>query len=157
MNTPAVRTRFSFFTLFILAFVLVQSAFAATTTPAPHKRVLFVISEYGYWGEELVGPLMALDAAGYRSDFATPKGTKPLALPPSMDPSYVDPPLGKTVTTPEMAKKTKDLEASDRLNKPELLDFLASEPEAENDPFADQPTKTAPELPELTPAQELAG
>ena len=40
---------------------------------------------------------------------------------------------------------------------PELLDFLASEPEAENDPFADQPTKTAPELPELTPAQELAG
>ena len=41
--------------------------------------------------------------------------------------------------------------------KPELLDFLAAEPEAENDPFADQPTKTAPELPELTPAQELAG
>ena len=41
--------------------------------------------------------------------------------------------------------------------KPELLDFLASEPEAENDPFADQPTKTAPELPGLTPAQELAG
>ena len=41
--------------------------------------------------------------------------------------------------------------------KPELLDFLVAEPEAENDPFADQPTKTAPELPELTPAQELAG
>ena len=41
--------------------------------------------------------------------------------------------------------------------KPELLDFLAGGPEAENDPFADQPTKTAPELPELTPAQELAG
>ena len=40
--------------------------------------------------------------------------------------------------------------------KPELLDFLAGEPEAENDPFADQPTKTAPELPELTPAQLLA-
>ena len=41
--------------------------------------------------------------------------------------------------------------------KPELLDFLASEPEAAPDPIADQPTKTAPELPELTPAQELAG
>ena len=40
--------------------------------------------------------------------------------------------------------------------KPQLLDFLAGEPEVENDPFADQPTKTAPELPELTPAQELA-
>ena len=41
--------------------------------------------------------------------------------------------------------------------KPQLLDFLAGEPEAKNDPFADQPTQTAPELPELTPAQELAG
>lgn len=41
--------------------------------------------------------------------------------------------------------------------KPELLDFLAGEPEAENDPFADQPTQTAPELPQLTPEQELAG
>ena len=129
MNISAARTRFSLFALFILTFVLAQSAFAATTTPAPHKRVLFVISEYGYWGEELVGPLMALDAAGYRSDFATPKGTKPLALPPSMDPSYVDPPLGKTVTTPEMAKKTKDLEASDRLNKPiNLTNWLPMRP-----------------------------
>ncbi len=41
--------------------------------------------------------------------------------------------------------------------KPELLDFLAAAPEAENDPYADQPTVTAPELPRLTPAQELAG
>jgi len=41
--------------------------------------------------------------------------------------------------------------------KPELLDFLAAAPDAENDPYADQPTKMAPELPELTPAQQLAG
>ena len=41
--------------------------------------------------------------------------------------------------------------------RPELLDFLAAEPDAENDPFAEQPTVTAPELPKLTPAQELAG
>lgn len=40
---------------------------------------------------------------------------------------------------------------------PELLDFLAAAPEAEGDPYADQPTVTAPELPKLTPAQELAG
>lgn len=39
----------------------------------------------------------------------------------------------------------------------DLLDFLAAAPEATNDPFADQPTVTAPELPQLTPAQELAG
>ena len=53
---------------------------------------------------------------------------------------------------PEAAETVQDEAA-----KPQLLDFLAGEPEAENDPFADQPTQTAPELPELTPAQELAG
>lgn len=55
-------------------------------------------------------------------------------------------------TAPEAAEAAQPDAA-----KPELLDFLAGEPEAENDPFADQPTKTAPELPQLTPAQELAG
>lgn len=49
----------------------------------------------------------------------------------------------------------KGIDAADA--KPELLDFLAAAPDAENDPYADQPTKTAPELPELTPAQQLAG
>ena len=50
------------------------------------------------------------------------------------------------------------LEGTDAADaKPELLDFLAAAPDAENDPYADQPTKTAPELPELTPAQQLAG
>ena len=49
----------------------------------------------------------------------------------------------------------EDTDAADA--KPELLDFLAAAPDAENDPYADQPTKTAPELPELTPAQQLAG
>ena len=55
-------------------------------------------------------------------------------------------------TAPEAAETVQDEAA-----KPQLLDFLAGEPEVENDPFADQPTQTAPELPELTPAQELAG
>ena len=45
----------------------------------------------------------------------------------------------------------------DDAEKPPRLDFLAAAPEAEGDPYADQPTVTAPELPELTPAQELAG
>ena len=47
--------------------------------------------------------------------------------------------------------------STDDAEKPQLLDFLAAAPEAEGDPYADQPTVTAPELPELTPAQELAG
>ncbi len=54
--------------------------------------------------------------------------------------------------TPAMPEGTDAADA-----KPELLDFLAAAPDAENDPYADQPTKTAPELPELTPAQQLAG
>lgn len=59
--------------------------------------------------------------------------------------------------TAELAAKQAAEASQPDAAKLELLDFLASEPEAENDPFADQPTKTAPELPELTPAQELAG
>ena len=59
--------------------------------------------------------------------------------------------------TAELAAKQAAEAAQADAAKPELLDFLAAEPEAENDPFADQPTKTAPELPQLTPAQELAG
>ena len=57
--------------------------------------------------------------------------------------------------SPEAAEAPAVPEGTDA--KPELLDFLAAAPDAENDPYADQPTKTAPELPELTPAQQLAG
>lgn len=59
---------------------------------------------------------------------------------------------------PEIAEAPAVPEGTDTADaKPELLDFLAAAPDAENDPYADQPTKTAPELPELTPAQQLAG
>ena len=59
---------------------------------------------------------------------------------------------------PEAAEAPAMPEGTDAADaKPELLDFLAAAPDAENDPYADQPTKTAPELPELTPAQQLAG
>src|SRR5438270_12877754 len=81
------------------------------------KKVLVVLSGHGYWGEELIGPLEALDAAGYEAEFVTPKGTKAQALPPSMDEKYVDPPLGRPVTTKEMADKVKAVEKSARLRK----------------------------------------
>ena len=59
---------------------------------------------------------------------------------------------------PEAAEAPAVPEGTDAADaKPELLDFLAAAPDAENDPYADQPTKTAPDLPELTPAQQLAG
>ena len=62
------------------------------------KKVLVVLSEWGYWGEELVGPYDVLAARGYEMDFMTAKGRKPPALPPSMEPGYLDPPLDKVVT-----------------------------------------------------------
>ena len=84
------------------------------------KKILCVLSEWGYWGEELIGPLEVLEQAGYSVDFATPTGKRPVALPPSMDRSYVDPPLGCAVTSLEMAEKVRTIDdrKNPRLDKP---------------------------------------
>lgn len=79
------------------------------------KKILAILSEFGYWGIELVGPLSKLEAAGYTVEFMTPKGKKAEALPPSYDTTYVDPPLGMCVTTPEAAEMVKAFEATNRL------------------------------------------
>lgn len=85
------------------------------------KTVLFVVSEWGYWGEELIGPLEACDKAGYKIEFCTPTGQKPTALQVSMDPTYVDPPLGRPVTSKEMADKVRAVVASGRMDSPKSL------------------------------------
>jgi putative intracellular protease/amidase len=85
------------------------------------KTVLFVVSEWGYWGEELIGPLEACDKAGYKIEFVTPTGQKPTALQVSMDPSYQDPPLGRSVTTKEMADKVRQFTLSGRMDNPKSL------------------------------------
>ncbi len=79
--------------------------------PEPHlkRKLLFVLSEWGFWGEELIGPYEVLSGAGYNIEFATPNGRRPVALPPSMDPGYEDPPLGKSVTSTDMADKVKKI------------------------------------------------
>lgn len=93
------------------------------------KRILIVLSEYGYWGEELVGPLETFDKAGYQVDFVTPTGKRPVAITVSMDPTYVDPPLGRSVTSGEVAEKVKALEASNRLANPlNLQDLMPERP-----------------------------
>lgn len=81
------------------------------------KRALYILSEFGYWGEELLGPLTSLDAAGYEATFATPKGGRAHALPPSYDPEYFDPPLGCAVTDADTAAKVKALDDSARLDE----------------------------------------
>jgi putative intracellular protease/amidase len=91
------------------------------------KRILVVLSEYGYWGEELVGPVEAFDARGYRVTFATPTGERAHALPPSYDPDYVDPPLGRSVTTRDMARKVREMDDSTRLDNPLSLQQLIPE------------------------------
>jgi putative intracellular protease/amidase len=82
------------------------------------KKVLAVVSEYGYWGIELVGPLNILEAAGYAVDIMTPNGRAAEALPPSYDPTYVDPPLGECVTTKQHEREVKAFIATDRTSNP---------------------------------------
>jgi putative intracellular protease/amidase len=85
------------------------------------KNILFLVSEWGYWGEELIGPLEACDQAGYKVEFLSPTGAKPTALTVSMDPKYVDPPLGRGVTTAEMAEKVRTFTQSGRDDSPKSL------------------------------------
>lgn len=82
------------------------------------KKVLAVVSNHGYWGVELTGPLVKLEAAGYLMAFTTPTGERPVALPPSYDTGYWDPPLGCQVTTPEDAEQVKSIKDSPRLDNP---------------------------------------
>jgi putative intracellular protease/amidase len=91
------------------------------------RKILIILSEYGFWGEELIGPLETFDAAGYEVTFATPNSGRPHALPPSMDSNYLDPPLGRSVTSPEMAEKVRAIDKSPRLDKP--LNIAALMPE----------------------------
>jgi putative intracellular protease/amidase len=97
----------------------------------PNKRILIVLTEWGYWGEELIGPLKTFDAAGYESTFLTATGLRPVALPVSMDPAFVDPPLGKVVVSQEMAAKVAKIEdpKNPRLSAPiNLRDWFPENP-----------------------------
>ena len=82
------------------------------------KKILVMLSEWGYWGEELIGPLDVLTKAGYSLDFMTAFGRKPPALPPSMEEGYLDPPLNKVVTDAHFAKRTTEVHESNLLSKP---------------------------------------
>ena len=82
------------------------------------KKILICISEWGYWGEELVGPLDVIDEKGYEAVFMTPTGARAHALPPSMETGYFDPPLDKVVTDEYYAKRSREVDESDRLDNP---------------------------------------
>jgi putative intracellular protease/amidase len=100
------------------------------------KKILVILSEYGYWGEELVGPLHHFDQRGYEVEFATPTGKRAHALPPSMDPGYIDPPLGRSVTSEEVAKLTGEVDASDRLGDPiDISSWIPERPYTADDDY----------------------
>ncbi len=93
------------------------------------KKVLAILSEYGYWGIELVGPLNKLEAAGYKVDFMTPNGKPADALPPSYDSTYVDPPLGVCVTTPQHEKDVNEFTAKNLTANPlSLKSYIPERP-----------------------------
>ncbi|NDJ63098.1 MAG: type 1 glutamine amidotransferase domain-containing protein [Chloroflexi bacterium] len=95
-----------------------------------------MLSEWGYWGEELVGPLEVLDAKGYEVTFMTNKGKRPHALPPSMEVGFFDPPLAKVVTDEYYATKTRELDESTRLDNPvSLSDWFPERPYFNNPNF----------------------
>jgi putative intracellular protease/amidase len=72
-----------------------------------NKKVLCVVSEHGFWAEELVLPVDELGRVGYQVDFATPTGAQPLPDQGSLDSTYVDPPLGRSVTSLELEERGK--------------------------------------------------
>jgi putative intracellular protease/amidase len=103
---------------------------------AETKKILAVMSEWGYWGIELVGPLVKLEDRGYTLEFCTPKGKRSPVLPPSIDTTYVDPPLGVCVTTPEDAAMVKELESTNRLDNPiNLSAWFPERPYFHQEPF----------------------
>ena len=98
--------------------------------PKPSKAdrtILMILSERGFWGEELIGPMEVFEANGYTLKFATPRGRRPRALPPSMDATYIDPPLGRSVVSEEMAQKVRAMDGSPKLDNP--IDLSAWLPE----------------------------
>jgi len=100
------------------------------------KKIIAVMSEWGYWGIELVGPLRKLEAAGYSFDFTTPRGKRSPVLPPSTDPTYHDPPLGVCVTTPGDAEMVKEFEATNRTENPiNLSEWFPERPYFSSEPF----------------------
>ncbi|MDQ3974852.1 MAG: type 1 glutamine amidotransferase domain-containing protein [Actinomycetota bacterium] len=74
------------------------------------SEVLVFVSEHGFWFEELIMPLDRLEDAGCAVQFVTPTGALPFPDGASLDATYVDPPLGRPVTSPGLAERGKAMD-----------------------------------------------
>ncbi|KOX94957.1 thiamine biosynthesis protein ThiJ [Haloarcula rubripromontorii] len=74
------------------------------------SSALFVVSEYGYWGEECIEPLTTLSDAGLDITVATPTGEPPVLDERSVDPDEVGEDLSEHVREVH--------ETDERLNNP---------------------------------------
>jgi putative intracellular protease/amidase len=93
------------------------------------KKVLIALSEHGFWVEELLKPIDRLDAAGIEYDFITPTGALPFPDGASLDDVYVDPPLGRPVTSKEMAERGKNADWEAMFaNRFSLVDWMPLRP-----------------------------
>lgn len=100
------------------------------------KKILAILSNFGYWGVELTGPMVKLEEAGYELDFVTPNGDRPIALPPSYDTEYMDPPLGVKVTTEFDANQVKSIMDDPKLDNPiNLKEWVPERPYYSADNF----------------------
>ncbi len=100
------------------------------------KKILTILSNFGYWGVELTGPMVKLEEAGYELEFVTPKGERAIALPPSYDTTFIDPPLGVNVTTEFDANQVKSIMDSPKLDNPiNLLEWVPERPYYSTDNF----------------------
>lgn len=82
------------------------------------RKILFALSEWGYWGEELIGPLDVVQQKGWEPVFMTNTGKKPCALGVSMEPGFFDVPLDKVVVDEYYAGRTREVENSTLLDNP---------------------------------------
>jgi putative intracellular protease/amidase/quercetin dioxygenase-like cupin family protein len=73
------------------------------------KRILVGASNYGVWAEELQAPWDILTKAGHKLTLATPKGTKPLPLAASVDPTFIDPIQKYNVNPKEVCDRVVEL------------------------------------------------
>jgi len=69
------------------------------------KKVLFLASNYGVWGEELQAPWDACRRAGLATQLATYKGLTPLPLGVSVQAGFVDPVQNVVMTPAAVAER----------------------------------------------------